>query len=69
VGLDEENISTNELPRWLCDDNVRKGIQSLLELDRCMEEQSRLSRERCALQEWMIEEWRCVNLAMESTGD
>jgi len=56
VGLDEEDISTNELPCWLCDDNVQKGIRSLLDLDWCMEEQNHLSRERCALQEWMIEE-------------
>jgi hypothetical protein len=49
------------IPRWLGDENVRDGIKALLELDRCCEEETRLCKERCALQEWMMEEWTCVD--------
>ena len=45
---------------------MRKGIKSLLELDRCQEELQRLSHERSAMQEWFAEEWKCVVKAMQS---
>jgi hypothetical protein len=32
----------------------------MLELDRCEEEATRIMQERCALQEWMQEEWMRV---------
>jgi hypothetical protein len=47
AGLGEE--TDGDLPRWMCDENVRKGIKCLLELDRCIEEEHRLQRERCIL--------------------
>ena len=61
IGLEE---TTGALPAWLSDVNVRDGIKSMLELDRCKEEEVRLKRERCALQEWFLEEWSCVQLAL-----
>ena len=66
VGLDDSDISsTGEIPLWLGDENVRKGIKSMLELDRCNEEERRLSYERSAMQDWFIEEWKCVTMAIE----
>lgn len=66
VGLDDSDISTKgEIPQWLGDENVRKGIKSMLELDRCNEEERRLSYERSAMQDWLNEEWKCVTMAIE----
>ncbi|EDR00452.1 uncharacterized protein LACBIDRAFT_313345 [Laccaria bicolor S238N-H82] len=66
VGLDETDLLPGgEIPNWLGDENVRKGIKSMLELDRCNEEERRLSYERSAMQDWLIEEWKCVTMAME----
>ena len=67
VGLDDMDLSSGrEIPQWLGDEGVRKGIKSLLELDRCQEELQRLSHERSAMQEWFAEEWKCVVKAMQS---
>ncbi|EDQ99711.1 uncharacterized protein LACBIDRAFT_316212 [Laccaria bicolor S238N-H82] len=67
VGLDETDISPGgEIPKWLGDENVQKGIKSMLELDRCNEEERRLSYERSAMQDWLMEEWRCVTMAIEN---
>ena len=66
VGLDESDISsTGEIPGWLGDENVRKGIKFMLELDRCHEEERRLSYERSAMQDWLIEEWKRVTMAIK----
>lgn len=59
IGLEEDNGDHNSIPLWLGDDQVREGIRARLELDRCLEEEVRLSKERCSMQEWMMEEW-CV---------
>jgi hypothetical protein len=64
VGLDDENDGGRP-PRWLADDKCRSGIKYTLELDRCKEEEIRLCRERCAMQEWMMEEWACVTTALK----
>jgi len=56
VGLDEE--SDGAPPLWLSDEGIRLGITKLLDLDRCEEEEMRLIRERRALQQWMLEEWK-----------
>lgn len=68
VGLDESDLG-NDIPRWLGDENVREGIKALLELDRCKEEERRLTYERTAMQEWLIEEWECVKAGIEETDD
>ncbi|KAI5980440.1 hypothetical protein EDD15DRAFT_2393533 [Pisolithus albus] len=52
-------------PRWLADESVRKGIKLMLEIDRCNEEERRLSRERSVLQEWFSVEWLSVQTALE----
>ncbi|KII82805.1 hypothetical protein PLICRDRAFT_120248, partial [Plicaturopsis crispa FD-325 SS-3] len=57
VGLDDSEDGRDGIPLWLGDDKVRDGIRARLEVDRCLEEEIRLSKERCSMQEWMIEEW------------
>jgi hypothetical protein len=60
-------MNENEPPQWLSSEAVRQGIKFLLEYDRCLEEEIRLTRERCAMQEWMREEWD-VNLRAQDTA-
>lgn len=66
IGLDDS--IDGPPPRWLCDEAVRGGIKAMLELDRCQEEENRLRSERCAMQEWLQEEWNTVVHAREKTG-
>ncbi|KAI5982636.1 hypothetical protein EDD15DRAFT_2391151 [Pisolithus albus] len=61
VGLGE---GLPDPPRWLADEDVRKGIRFMLEVDRCNEEERRLSRERTILQEWFAVEWHHVQVAL-----
>ncbi|KII82981.1 hypothetical protein PLICRDRAFT_84208, partial [Plicaturopsis crispa FD-325 SS-3] len=68
IGLDEEDSTATEIPGWLGDDNVREGIRARLDLDRCLEEEDRLGRERCAMQEWMMEEWGTLQSAQMDAG-
>jgi hypothetical protein len=69
IGLEDFDVDNpNSIPLWLGDDDVRKGIKNLLELDRCEEEERRLCKEKRALHEWMIEEWTCVTEAMKISG-
>ncbi|KII83000.1 hypothetical protein PLICRDRAFT_76994, partial [Plicaturopsis crispa FD-325 SS-3] len=63
IGLDDDENGNGEIPLWLGDDNVREGIRARLELDRCIEEEARLGKERCAMQEWMLEEWMVLKEA------
>lgn len=51
---------------WLSNDKVCQGIAALLKTDCCVEE-SRLGKERCALQEWFSEEWLCVEIVKDET--
>ncbi|RDB18751.1 hypothetical protein Hypma_014627 [Hypsizygus marmoreus] len=62
IGLNDNDDGNSEVavPNWLGDENTRHGIKALLELDRCEEEETRLKRERCAMQEWMFEEWNAT---------
>jgi hypothetical protein len=66
AGLGEE--TAGDVPHWMCDDHVWKGIKYLLELDRCIEEEHRLRRKRCILQEWLRKEWECLQLAINDAG-
>ena len=68
IGLNEDDDCT-EPPPWLSDENVRKGIRAMLDLDRCSEEEPRLILERRSLQEWFSEEWAIVNSAIDATGE
>jgi hypothetical protein len=65
VGLEDETVDP---PRWLADERVRRGIRLLLDHDRCMEEEDRLKRERCVMQEWMIMEWTALQRARAVAG-
>jgi hypothetical protein len=67
IGLEDDGMLS--IPKWLGDENVRQGIRSLLELDRCLEEEICISKERCAMQEWMIEEWMCVKKGLQILGE
>ncbi|KAJ7080149.1 hypothetical protein B0H15DRAFT_953635 [Mycena belliarum] len=72
VGLDDDQTRATEPPLWLSDEKVRTGIKAMLELDRSVEEDIRLKKERRALQVWFAEEWAVVNLAIgraESSRD
>ncbi|KIJ61378.1 hypothetical protein HYDPIDRAFT_31467 [Hydnomerulius pinastri MD-312] len=60
IGLRDEDANP---PAWLADDDVRAGIKALLEKDRCVEEEQRLLRERCYLQEWLVAEVTAVEAA------
>jgi len=66
IGLDNEQ--NDSAPLWLKDEKVRQGIKSMLQLDRCEEEEARLLRERRSLQEWMQEEWKVVQMAKQIAG-
>ncbi|KAF9231394.1 hypothetical protein BU15DRAFT_90924 [Melanogaster broomeanus] len=67
LGLQEDDSS--DPPPWLADEKVRRGIQWMLELDRCLEEEERLKEERCFLQEWVVEEWRRVETACQDIDE
>jgi hypothetical protein len=48
VGLADEDLM--DPPLWMCDEDVRRGIKVLLELDHCLEEEAHLVHERWGLQ-------------------
>ncbi|KAF9456434.1 hypothetical protein BDZ94DRAFT_1302530 [Collybia nuda] len=62
IGLNEDSFD-GIIPAWLGDESTRKGIRAMLEKDRCLEEEKRLSLERCLLQEWLTTEWESVLIA------
>ena len=63
-----DDDSRNSPALWQSDEDVRRGIRLMHQLDRCTEEESHLRKERCALQEWFMEEWECTNRAFEIAG-
>ena len=66
VGLGDDDV---EPPLWLCNEDVRKGIRAMLELECCDEEMVRLRMQRRALQEWFVDEWNVINKACDYTGE
>ena len=64
-GLDDEAI---DAPAWLADESTRKGINLLLQHDRCIEEEVCLRQEHCVLLEWLICEEDAVYKAHEKFG-
>jgi hypothetical protein len=56
AGLYEADLGGN-VPPWLGDENVRKGITAWLMVERCEEEIARLKDECCALHMWLKNEW------------
>ena len=69
IGLTDNNDEDLDIPAWLGDEHVRKGIKSLLELDRCMEEQRRLISECISMRQWLREEWVIVTSAITYSVD
>ena len=67
AGLDDDD-DDGTVPLWLEDSNTRNGIKYLLTLDRCLEEEIRLRKERTSLQEWMCEEWFTLKRAYSLSG-
>ncbi|KAG1777885.1 hypothetical protein EV702DRAFT_1179147 [Suillus placidus] len=75
IGLDDDSIHP---PAWLSDEATRSGICLQLELDRCIEEETRLMREWCrerlntlqwsVMQEWMLTEWEAIQTALRDPG-
>jgi len=55
-------------PAWLADEKVHLGIESLLELRRCEEEEICLLQERKVLVEWFAEEWSWLQKAKLNAG-
>ncbi|THU86821.1 hypothetical protein K435DRAFT_682930 [Dendrothele bispora CBS 962.96] len=68
IGLTYDEGPSDEPPPWLADENIRKGIRSMLEVDRCDEEDERLGVEMRSLQEWFKEKWEVVERKLEETG-
>lgn len=66
--LDETSTTAAGPPLWLCDDNVQSGIKAILELDRCSEEEERLSWEHTLLQVWYAEEWSTLCEALKTAS-
>jgi hypothetical protein len=58
--------SSQELPRWLEDQDVRDGIRSMLKMDRCREEHQRLKKEADNLCRWWGREIMAVELAVRT---
>lgn len=67
AGLDDDD-DDGTVALWLEDSQTRDGIKYLLTLDRCLEEEVRLRKERTSLQEWMCEEWSTLQRAYNLTG-
>jgi hypothetical protein len=65
IGLSD---GQEDIPLWLGSEDVRRGIRFLLQVDRCVEEETRLRKECSAMQEWMEEEWVSVNMAKCQTS-
>ena len=63
VGLEDDDYQDIAPACWLSDEKVCQGILAMLELDHCSEEEVRLIKEHCAMQEWFSKEWLCVEKA------
>jgi hypothetical protein len=66
--VEDEDDDNSAIPLWLSDSGVRDGIKNMLILDRCLEEESRLRKERAHLQQWMFREWLTLQVAYNSSG-
>lgn len=67
IGLEEDEEAAPA--RWQTDPQVREGIRVMQEVDRCEEEEARLAHERASLQEWMLDEWNSVMVALRDLGE
>ena len=55
-----------EPPAWMTDDDLRKAIRGHLLLERCAEEEARLTHEKENLCAWFEEEWHALHRASRS---
>ncbi|KAF7965169.1 hypothetical protein HWV62_45272 [Athelia sp. TMB] len=67
IGLSDDLDTTP--PLWLRDENVRSGIRHMLNLERCVEEQARLEKERISLQLSAREQWAVLQAALDASDD
>ncbi|KAK1223061.1 hypothetical protein PQX77_014060 [Marasmius sp. AFHP31] len=51
---------TETPPKWLVDEDIRKGIKAFLNLDRCAEERARLNKEALNLLSWFGRELQAL---------
>lgn len=58
------SASPTEIPRWLEDAAVRRGIRAMLKVDRCQEERLRLGMEADNLCRWFGRELAAIELAL-----
>ncbi|EMD36683.1 hypothetical protein CERSUDRAFT_73743 [Gelatoporia subvermispora B] len=58
-----------ERPRWLEEQSVREGIQAVLKIDRCNEEEARLRREAQNMCAWFGRELAATKLALLTFGN
>ncbi|KAH7905205.1 hypothetical protein BJ138DRAFT_975864, partial [Hygrophoropsis aurantiaca] len=56
--------ATEEVPRWLEDQDVRDGIRAMLKRQRCIEEECRLKMEADNLSQWFQTELAALELAL-----
>ncbi|KAG1856428.1 hypothetical protein F4604DRAFT_1590299 [Suillus subluteus] len=66
VGLDDNGMHPLA---WLSDEATRSGIRLQLEVDRCVEEETRVMRERSVMQEWMLAEWDAIQTALRDAAN
>ena len=69
IGLTDENDGMLYVPLWLANEDVREGIKAMLDFKRCQEEENRLIHECRALQEWMQEEWKVVEMGLKCASE
>ncbi|KAJ7625809.1 hypothetical protein FB45DRAFT_750430, partial [Roridomyces roridus] len=65
IGLEDPEEEEKEVPPWLGDESVRKGIRAMLVVDRANEEDRILEKERRSLRIWFAEEWSILELAIQ----
>ncbi|KAK0433323.1 hypothetical protein EV421DRAFT_1997524 [Armillaria borealis] len=58
--------ATTEVPAWLTDADVRRGIRAMLQLDRCLEERRRLGREADNLLTWFERELIALEISFKT---
>ncbi|KAF5338020.1 hypothetical protein D9611_014648 [Ephemerocybe angulata] len=61
------DVASGEIPGWLGNDEIRRGIIAWLDLQRCDEELVRLKQECLNIHTWARREWDALHKALEET--